>query len=101
MKTTFIVLLLIFVLNIHSLVIEWGPCPIEELKENTIFTGPWSFTQTKQIKVNLTTECATIKVPAEYDKPEGPKIDLFVKKYKAAANPKRGQLYLVPGKSFF
>lgn len=42
-------------------------------------------------------ECATIPVPVDWNDPDGPTIDFFVKKLPAATQPARGQLWLLNG----
>jgi hypothetical protein len=99
MKTIIIATIFLLFIKVQLQAIEWGPCPADEPVVSS-FSAPWNIFQ-KPTKTNLTTECATIKVPAEYEKPEGPKIDLFIKKFKATANPKRGQLFLAAGFFFY
>lgn len=41
--------------------------------------------------------CSTTKVPVDWNDPEGPKIDFFVKKIPAPQQPPRGQLWLLNG----
>ena len=42
-------------------------------------------------------ECATTKAPAVWNHPNGDSIDLFVKRYPAAKQPAKGQLWLLTG----
>lgn len=58
----------------------WKPCPLSS--DDT--EGREAF-------------CATLDVPVDWDDPEGPTIELFVKKLPAANQPARGQLWLLNG----
>ena len=42
-------------------------------------------------------ECATAKMPVSWSHPEGDSIDVFVKRYPAAMQPARGQLWMLGG----
>lgn len=112
MKHTFLLLLLISIVYSQ---IQWGPCPPMVTKTTDIatqivervrdqlhkkFPDPlevWGPVDTQLLQQVPTPQCANISVPLDWNNPTGPKIKYFIRRFRALADRKKGQLWMQQG----
>jgi hypothetical protein len=57
----------------------------------------WGPIDTELLKQAPEPECANISVPLDWDRPSGPKIKYFIRRFKALPDRKKGQLWMQQG----
>jgi len=69
------------------------------LNEATITTTPFEFEPCSFITGGNDTraECATVEVPLDWERPDGSRVSLFVKRLRASAGPATKQIWLLQG----
>ena len=77
--------------NVEEPLIEWEPCPLI-----TEPCPPGEGLHCVSEDSTLDAECAFVKLPASYNDPSSPTLEVFLKR-KKAKQPSRGQLWLLMG----
>lgn len=79
--------------------VRLGALAEPNLNEATITTSPFDFTPCSLVTGgnDNRAECATVEVPLDWERPDGSRISLFVKRLRGGAVPAKKQLWLLQG----